>query len=242
DCFNMLDAQAYSLLIKYDFVYTKKTEIISSCNYIFKKLTGHEIPSGLKIDFSKLSSEICGLHNCSKDSITLNTQKNAFSNLWALFHELGHACYQGLEESHRNYGYEEFAMEEAAAYLFMLAGIQEIKKTNVSLGKDMEVYSSNNRFYFLKEYENRQEESHADGWALVDALLNFFNGNISKSYNYLSTKNELNQLNAPILDYYHNLEEEIIVDEKQLTIAKEEIVKKINNLEKQYILMLKNLQ
>jgi hypothetical protein len=190
----------------------KYGDIMSYGDNIFKSITGKDVPITLTRDIGDIKKEgWVAYHDSLNEAIVMEDLGYEFTLLSQL-HEMGHAVYRGLEdfiyemttnrESDEEGRADVRAMEEAAAYLFSLKGVEEVKGKDKLLGKKMDILNSINRFFFVNDFSNGLDEEHARGWALADSLLQHYNGDVTSAFNYLNTKASWDELSEEALEGY----------------------------------------
>src|SRR3989344_3513715 len=196
---------------------SKYGDIIQNGNSLFRELTGKPIPKTLEVQIKKIEQEhdamdiVQGYHASGSDEVVFD-DKGYEVSLMVYLHELGHVCFQGTEARRYNNltskkpsNFEEVGiMEESAAYLFMFAGITELKQKYPELGQCLESFALADRYSFVKQYKEGSDEEHRKGFALASALLAHFGGDVKLAFNYLSTRNQLNQLDPEIVKSYND--------------------------------------
>ncbi len=202
---------------------------------LFQEMTGKKKPASLEIKLKDIKDEkVLGVHDALNEKIE-QRDKGYESSLLTRFHELGHASYQGQEETYVKRTEEVKFLEESAAYLFEIAGSQMVKKQNQELGDSMEMILSINRIEFIKEYSQGSNEEHAVGWAFANALINYFKGDIKESFNYISTRNKLNQFDPAIIRTFESYRQGIHFDGSDIKNRKEELDERIKQLRIEYM-------
>ena len=208
-------------------------------NQIFMKITGK--PYNGKTVYVPNNSG--GTHYAQRDTIEIDKRSNLIPQIITSFHELGHVAYQGLEtQSFINQKgelpwYNEIRiMEEAAAYLFTFAGINEVKKIVPAYGRGLALEFLNDRFNLLKDFAAGSDEWHDCGMALAEALLISFNNDYAKAFNHLSTMDGFLQLSRDVMRNYVSLRKSY--PDKALKDRGNEIREKYSLLKERYGLLL----
>ena len=207
---------------------------------VFQKLTNRQLPDDFNILIKKVNSPDnpyrIGQSHATKQLIEFEDWGYGIS-LTSYLHELGHINYKGEEinvfERLNNKPINEDVrfMEEAAAYLFELAGTEIVKQKHPELGKNMETYVLFDRIEKIKEYKEGSEKNHSKGWTLASAILSEFDGDAKTAFNYILSKRKLNDLDSNIINRYNSYRKRLPFDGSDVKQLSDDLIKRTKSIE-----------
>lgn len=200
--------------------------------HVFKLITGEKIP---KINMKLIyPSRIDGKYDPINNEINV-FNKDFATTVLTYYSQLGHACYTGMENFKKGDKKEAQVMEEAASHLFTMCCILGTKKINEYNGKRIEKKFMNEHYNHTRRFDPYFFDIKSHGHALAEVILNQFEENPFKAYNYINTKNQYGQLGRfaekGLKDLRKKLKSHYL---KSYSQKYNSIKKKFKNLSKEY--------
>jgi len=212
---------------------------------IFEEMTARKLPKNLKFTNDPLipnsivrkilGCDFEGYHDFLLEEIYVDQDRVSYvSQLLTVLHELGHAAYQGQEESHYAVKGNIFSvapMEEAAAYLSMMAGTNAIAKQFPELAEEAKIHLSKQRAKHIENYQNGSDECHDKGFTLAESIASEFGYDYAAAFNYLLSRNRMDDLSPDIIAKLDSFRKTAQPKTPELTVLKE----KARNVARTYL-------
>ncbi|MBU3923898.1 MAG: hypothetical protein KJ592_03200 [Nanoarchaeota archaeon] len=205
-------------------------DILGLAGEVFFELTGRSLPSGLEISLMRGGDEkIVGVHRPDKNWVWFRDRGYEIS-LGTIFHELGHVVYQGGEANYRNCRKDVEIIEEAAGFLFRMAGVEKVRDKNSELWESMKFSLVLEREGFVEDYSRGSRDVHACGWALADSLVDYFGGDVGGAFDYLLRKDRLEEFDLDVLERMERLKEGVPFSEEEFKVRWEKVMERAQKI------------
>lgn len=197
-------------------------DIIEKGNEIIYKITGKHVPDSLEVKIEDIDRPtVMGETNLLNNYIRYEDSGYERSLICHL-HEFAHKIYRGETSFLSDYSVSELKklniddpdfvrrlgeidiISEASSSLFSIAGTEEATKMHPELGERMRTILSAWRISRLRYYEKGSDDKPDKGWALVEALLQYYHGDYVTASNCLAGINQFDKLPLEITLMYRS--------------------------------------
>lgn len=216
---------------------------------VFTSLSGKSLPTSLNMAFGAIGRDgVVGEYDFSSESIKLG-DFGYEATLLAALHEMGHAIYSGTEHYavarlkdfpiiHFNQKPESVKpLEEAAAYLFSVAGAEQVAQKHPDLRNRLYFVLNQERKFFLDEYSRGSDEVHRVGWAIAQAMLEQY-GSAKNAFNTILSVSSLESLEQPVLDrmqtYRNETKNDLVTRDDAVQTTFDEMKKRYTEMTKRF--------